>query len=482
MYKTVIKNTFFYGLATVVPKIINFLLVKVHTDSLNVSDYAVNTDFYIWISLFAILLTFGVETSFFRFYNDENDKSKLIGTTFITTVCSVILLGIFFCLFENFLLEIFDFTGNSFRIKILFGVLAFDTLSTIPFAYLRIKNNASLYAIIRFVNVIIVVGLNLFFLKFLPEFIDSYRKLPSIFTENFYKVNLVDYIFIANLIGSGVSFLLLLPYLIKFKFYFDLTLLKRIIKYGWPIVIAGMAYIINENMDKFLIKRLVGGSEMGIYSACYKLSIFMNLYVMAFRLGIEPFFFNVYANKNAKAIYSKIMTYFVIIGSLILFAIVALVDVFKNFINPNYWDALIIVPIVLLANLFSGIYQNLSIWYKLINKTYFGMCFSLIGATITVFLNLLLLPIFGFIVSAWVTLIVYFVMTLLSYRYGKKYYKITYNIRKINLYLITSIILSIISFCYFRNNIFVSISLILFFIIFTIINERKELMILLNKY
>ena len=351
----------------------------------------------------------------------------------------------------------------------------------IPFAYLRITNQSKRYAIIKIVNVLIIVSINLIFIKYIPEYIESGKRLPIIIKDNFSKIDLVNYIFIANFIGSGISFLLLIPYLIKFKFEFDIILLKRMFRYSWPIVIAGIAYIINENLDKFLIKRLIGNSEMGIYSACYKLSIFMNLYIMAFRLGAEPLFFSLSDNENAKEIYSKIMTYFVIIGTLVFLGVVVYIDLFKHFINSDYWDALIIVPIVLLANLFLGIYHNLSIWYKLTDKTYYGMYFSIIGAIITITLNLVLIPKVGFIASAWITLIAYMTMSLISYLYGRKYYKISYNITKINLYLFSSVILSTISFIYFRNNLWVSSIIIIFFTGSIIVNEKKEIKSLLNK-
>ncbi len=479
--KSFFKDTAIYGFATVLPRVINFLLIKLHTDNLKANDYAENTDFYIWAALFGVLLTFGMETSFFRFYKKEKKKNKLITTGFITTISTVVIFGSIIFIFYDFFINIFDFTNNPYRIKLLLGILAFDTLAMIPFAYLRITNQSKKYATIKIINVIIIVAINLVFIKYIPQYIESGRNLPEFIENNFYKIDLVNYIFIANLIGSGISFILLLPCLIKFKFEFDLSLLKKMLKYGWPIVIAGLAYIVNENLDKFLIKRLIGDSQMGVYSACYKLSIFMNLYIMAFRLGAEPLFFNIADKENSKGIYSKIMTYFVVVGSLVLLSIVVYIDLFKLFINSNYWDALMIVPIVLLANLFLGIYHNLSIWYKLTDKTHYGMYFSIVGAIITIILNLMLIPILGFIASAWITLIAYMMMAFLSYIYGRKYYKIVYNISKINFYLFSSVILSTISFLYFRNNFWVSTVIIIFFISIIILKEKGEIKSLLSK-
>lgn len=480
--KHFLKDTIIYGIATVLPRVINFLLIKVHTDSLRSSDYAANTDFYIWAALFAVLLTFGMETSFFRFYKKEEKKNKLMSTSFITLLGTIIIFGLTILCFSDFFISVFDFSNNPTRLKLLFGILALDTLAVIPFAYIRITGKSKKYTLIKIINVLIVVLINLIFIKYIPEYNNEGKDLPLFIKNNFHKIDLVNYIFIANLIGSAVSFLFLIPYLTKFKFEFDPILFKKMLSYSWPIVIAGIAYIINENLDKFLIKRLIGDSEMGVYSACYKLSIFMNLYIMAFRLGAEPLFFSAYDNKNSKEVYSKVMTFFVIIGVLVFLGVVVYIDLFKNFINSNYWDALTIVPIVLLANLFLGIYHNLSIWYKLTDKTHFGMFFSIIGALITVVFNLILIPVFGYIASAWVTLFTYLIMALMSYFFGRRHFKVLYNLPKINLYLFSSILLSAISFLYFRNNLWVSSVIVFSFILFIIINEKKEMQSFLKAY
>ncbi|KZS39729.1 polysaccharide biosynthesis protein [Aquimarina aggregata] len=473
--KGFLKDTVIYGFATVFPRIINFLLVKVHTDTLERNEYATNTDFYIWASLFAVLLTFGMETTFFRFYNKEINKNKLISTGFLSTLFITIIFALTLFTFFDFFLKIFNFKDNPLRLKLFIGILVFDTLAMIPFAYLRAINKPFKYTIIKIINVLTIVSINLVFLKYIPDYIEQGKILPPIVQITFDDENLVNYIFIANIIGSIISFLLLIPYLSNFKLEFDFKLLRKMLLYSWPIVIAGIAYIINENLDKFLIKRLIGDEEMGIYSACYKLSIFMNLYIMAFRLGAEPFFFNQAKKKNAKEVYSKVMTYFVIIGAVMFLGIVVYIDFFKLFINSDYWEALAIVPIVLLANLFLGIYHNISIWYKLTDRTYFGMYFSIFGAFLTIVLNLVLIPKIGFMACAWITLFTYVAMTLISYFYGRKYFKIPYNLFKIGMYLTTSILFSLVSFIYFKENYWVSSIILLLFIGFIILNEKKEL-------
>lgn len=451
--------------------------MKIQTDSLNANEYALNTDFYIWLSLFSVLLTFGMETTFFRFYNDDrfDNKDKLISTSLIAILLAITLFAAVIYTNFDFFLKYFEFKDDPLRVNLLLGILIFDTLAVIPFAYLRVINKPIRYTVIKVLNVAIIVVLNLVFLKYIPEAIAKGKQFSVLIMSIYSKNYLVDYIFIANLTGSTISLFLLIPYLLKFKYSFNFYLLKRMIKYSWPIVIAGIAYIINENLDKFLIKRLIGNSEMGIYSACYKLSIFMNLYIMAFRLGAEPYFFSESIRQNAKETYSKAMTFFVIVGTIVFLGIVVYIDLLKHFINSSYWAALSIVPIVLLANLFLGIYHNLSIWYKLTDKTYYGMYFSLFGAFLTIILNLLLLPRFGYIISAWVTLIVYFFMALLSYIHGQKYFKIKYDIYKLCLYLIISIVLSVISFAYLRTYYGLSTLIFAIYLSFILINERKTL-------
>lgn len=473
--KRFFQDTIIYGIAAVLPRVINFLLVRVHTDALAADAYAVNSDFYIWAALFAVFLTFGMETAFFRFYKTENKKDALIATSFISTLVTslvfICVLAIFFDFFQHF----FDFENNPLRLKLFIGILAIDTISMVPFAYLRVTNRPLKYAAIKLINVGVIVVVNLLFLKYIPYFLAHDEVVPT-FLENSYKsTSKVNFIFIANILGSGISFLLLLPYLLKFKLQFDVQLLKKILSYSWPIMVAGLAYVINENLDKFLIKRMIGATEMGIYSACYKLAIFMNLYIMAFRLGAEPFFFNQADKKNAKETYAKIMNYFVIIGALVLVGIVVYIDLLKYFINPNYWEALAIVPVILLANLFLGIYYNLAIWYKLTDKTRFGMYFSIIGAIITIVLNIIFIPIIGIMAAAYTTLIAYIGITLASFLVGKKHYPVPYNLKKMAIYLITSVIICSVSFTYFRNNFLISTLFVILFSGIIYWNEKDDL-------
>ena len=481
--KRFFKDTIIYGIAAVLPRVINFLLVRVHTDVLPTSNYAENTNFYIWAALFSVLLTFGMETTFFRFYKSEEKKDSLISTAFISVFASAVLFVILAFLFSDFFTNIFDFGDNPLQLKLLIGILALDTLAMIPFAYLRASNQPIKYAAIKLINVGIIIGINLVFLKFIPEFKNSGKDIPTLLNIISDSTAIVNFIFIANIIGSAISLILLIPYLMKFKWHFNTVLFKKMLTYSWPIAIAGIAYVINENLDKILIGQLIDKSTMGIYAACYKLAIFMNLYIMAFRLGAEPFFFNHSDHKDAKETYAKILNYFIIIGSLVFVGIVVFIDLIKELFikNSDYWEAIVIVPIVLLANLFLGIYHNIAIWYKLTDKTRYGMMFSIIGALITIIINFTLIPVIGFIASAWGTLLAYGSMMILSYFIGKKHFPIPYNLKKSGSYLIASIVISFMSFTYFRENYIISIGLVLTFGILIFWNEKKELLAIIKK-
>lgn len=480
--KRFLKDTIIYGIAAVLPRVINFLLVKVHTDALPANNYAENTNFYIWIALLAVLLTFGMETAFFRFYKTENKKDSLISTAFISVFITTLIFVTVAIIFSGFFTSIFDFSSNPLQLKLLIGIIALDTLMVVPFAYLRASGRPLKYAAIKLINVGVIVVINLIFLKFVPEFIEKEKSLPILLTEIFNSIYIVNFIYIANIIGSAISFVLVLPYLLKFKWSFNIQLFKKLVSYSWPIAVAGVAYVINENLDKILIGKLIGKDEMGIYSACYKLAIFMNLYIMAFRLGAEPFFFNHSDKKDAKETYAKILNYFIIIGSLVFVGIVVFIDILKRpFINEDYWGAIIIVPIVLLANLFLGVYHNLAIWYKLTDKTRFAMLFSIIGAIITIIINVVMLQKIGFIASAWATLIAYGTMMVLSYFIGKKHYPVPYNLKKSGSYLAASIIISFVSFNYFRENYFVSVGLVFLFGFLIYWNEKKQLLAIFKR-
>lgn len=478
--KRFFKDSIIYGIAAVLPRVINFLMVRVHTDALPAEIYAENTDFYIWAALFAVILTLGFETTFFRFYQEKENRNQLVGTSMLTLIGWV---GIFLIVFSIFFQQIqqsLGFGELAFRLKIFMAILALDTLALVPFAYIRATGKAMHYTLIKLINVGVIIVVQLIALRWVPHWIASGKAVPQMLTNLFTATEKVEYIFIANLLGSAISLILVLPYLFKFQWKWNTQLWKKMLTYSYPIVIAGIAYVINENLDKWLLGSMIDKETEGLYAAAYKLAIFMNLYIMAFRLGAEPFFFSISGDKNAPKTYAIVMKYFVLIGSLALIAIVLLMDFFKHFINPSYWEALKIVPIVLLANLFLGIYHNLSIWYKLTDRTRFGMLFSIIGALITIGFNLYFIPRIGYMAAAWATVSAYGSMMLISFLYGKKYYPIPYPVLKISSYVIIGVAISFISFYYLNLNLLQSILLLLVIVVIYFWFERNDLKRLLK--
>ncbi len=349
-----------------------------------------------------------------------------------------------------------------------------DALVVAPFAYLRATGRPLKFTAIKLSNVVVFVILNYFFLWAIPKF--------GIEFPGYNDNDLVQYIFIANLVASISTLLLLSPYFFKTKWLFSKTIFKQLLNYGWPIMVAGLAYVINENFDKWLLPEMLGKSINGAYSGCYKIAVFMTIFIQAFRLGAEPFFFNHAKELNAKQTYATIMKYFVILGSIMLVVTVSFLDLFKLLLvqNESYWIAIDIVPIVLLANLCLGIYFNLAIWYKLTDKTRYGMYFSLIGAVITIAFNYIMIPRIGFMASAWATLAAYGSMMLMSYQIGKKYYPVPYDIMRIGGYLVLATAISAVSYYAFNANYYVSTILVLVFLGIVYVSERKDIKQLLK--
>lgn len=474
--KRFFKDTVIYGIASVLPRAITILLTKLKTTVFAASNYATDTSFYIFAAYLNAILTLGLETAFFRFFSKEKNKNKVITTAFLTILAGVFLFAFFALTFADKVSDFFNFSDVIYY-KLLVYTLILDTIVVIPYAYLRASKRPIKFAFFKISNVIIYAILNVFFLWIVPHY---NIQLPTFLTANFGEAPKIVYVFVSGVIASFFTFLLMLPILLKFKFDFNKELLMKMLHYGIPVMIASIAYITNENLDKILIERIQGKEIMGIYSACYKLGVFMTLFVTAFRLGAEPFFFNHASHKDAKKNYATILNWFVIAGALILFVIVGFLPLFAKIIlgKPEYYQALQIVPIILVANLFLGIYHNLSVWYKLTDKTKYGMYFSIFGAVITIFLNVIFIPIFGYIASAWITLIAYGAMMFLSYFYSRKHYKIAYNIPKISFYLGLSTAMAFLSFYKFQNNYIISSFML---IILLGIIYRKEVIPLLEK-
>lgn len=471
--KSFFKDTVIYGLAIVLPRVINFLLVNLYTDVLPNEDYSTSTEVYAIIAFLNVLLAYGLETSFFRFFSQAKEKEKVVSTALIMIISSTIVIGTLLFLFR---VQCANVLGVSLTFyKLLLAITLIEAFIVIPFAYLRVVGRPVRFAIIKLINVFVIVALNVLLLS------KTYG-VPSL--QNLFSVQVtVEYIFIANLIASIIVLLLVSPYFFKYKLSFDRNISLKLLKYGWPIMIAGFAFVINDNLDKWLLPRLEGRFVNGAYSACYKLAVFMTLFIQAFKMGAEPFFYNHAHQKNAKITYAVILKYFVIIGSLGLLVITVFIDVLSTMFisNDSYLLAINIVPIVLLANLCLGIYHNLSIWYKLTDNTQYGMYISVFGALVTIVFNLVFIPKIGFMAAAYATLLAYAIMMISSYLIGKKQYKVPYQVNRIMLYLLVAVAFSFLNFYAFGRHMVLGIIFILIFLSLIYILERKEIKNLVNQ-
>ena len=457
---------------------LSFLLVRLHTDKSvleNVSDYGDVSIVFAYFVLFNVLLAYGMETAFFRFFNKEPSKDKVLSTSTISILGSSLGFLILGLLFQQQIADLTHIHVN--YITLVVWTLFLDALVIIPFAYLRAQGKPVKYTAVKLTNVVINLALNVFLLVYLKALSVDNSFWDALYISNFE----VSYIFIANLVASGVTLLLLLPFYFKINYKIDTVLWKKMLRYALPVLVAGVAFSINETFDRVLLERLlpesIAKTSVGMYSACYKLALFMMLFATAYRLGIEPFFFSQSKTKDATKNYAKILEFFVICGALILLVVVVFVDVLKIILIPNeaYWEAMKVVPILLLAYLFLGIYHNLSVWYKITDRTRFGAYISVIGAGITLLVNLIFIPSLSYMASAMATLAAYVSMTLLSYYFGRKHYPIPYNIKKISLYLVLAISLSAVSFYQFRAQYLMGSALIVVLLLIIWFNEKATI-------
>ncbi|MEA2043352.1 MAG: oligosaccharide flippase family protein [Bacteroidota bacterium] len=447
--KKLLGQTAVYGLSSIVGRFLNYLLVPLYTNLFLPAEYGVVTDLYAYVGFLYILLTYGMETAFFRFFESDKRNGSQVFTTALSSLLFTSSLFIALILiFDQPIAEFLMYPDHPEYVRWFAVIIGVDAFIALPFAKLRSENKALKFAVFKFINIGLNISFNLFFLLLCPYLL---KQNPESFVSAVYSADIgIGYIFISNLIASLATLLLFIPDFIKPKYSFSPSLLKKMLLYGSPLLFAGLAGMVNEVIDRILLKYLTvvpSGevnpkdyimSQIGIYGANYKLSILMTLFIQAFRYGAEPFFFSQKTEKNAKEIYGRVMKYFIIFGLFIFLGVMLYIDIAKYFINSNYWEGLKIVPILLMANLFLGIVYNLSVWYKLTDRTRFGAYIAGGGALITLLLNFLLIPVMGYLGSAWATFACYFFMMLISFLWGRKYYRINYDLKSIGLYIIVA--------------------------------------------
>ncbi|MDG6025960.1 MAG: polysaccharide biosynthesis protein [Candidatus Brocadia sp.] len=426
------SQTAVYGLSTILGRFLNYLLVPLHTRVFDTDEYGVVSELYAYISFFLVVLTYGMETAFFRFSQDEEKKDKVFPTAFVSVSISSVVFMLGMGVFAQPIANAIRYPNHPEYIVIFSLILGFDAMTSIPFALLRQQGRPAKFAIVKNINIISNILLNIYFLMLCP-----YMQHKSNISLPFYDATIgVGYVFISNLAASIITLPLLSKEIMWMKKGFDPTLWRKMIAYSLPLLIVGLGGMVNETLDRAIMKYLLPAgkgtlSQVGIYGANYKLSVLMSLFIQAFRFAAEPFFFSHAKTLDKKIIYARVMDYFVIVCLGIFLIVTLYIDLLKYFIGERFYEGLKVVPILLLANLCLGVYYNLSIWYKLSDQTSKGAIISLIGAGITIGLNIWWIPVFGYVGSAWATFLCYFSMMLICYVMGMKYYPIPYHIRHI---------------------------------------------------
>lgn len=482
------NQTIWYGLSNIVGRFINYLLTPILTFIYASADYGDISILFATAAFLNIVFTYGMETSYFRFTQKE-EQQKVFNTTFSMLLITTTALLVLLLSPIQFFADTMNLSEHPEWLVYVVLIVALDTFAVIPFSKLRQDGKPKKFAAIKLLNILINMFFVIFFLYFCKEDFESGKQN---FVASLYDPNIgIGYVFIANLIASAATLLMLAKEFTGFKVNLDKQLLKEIFIYSTPLIIVGFGGIINETIDRFMIVYHYNGtaeearSANGIYSANYKLAVLIVLFIQTFRMGAEPFFFKQSTKENAKETYAKIMHFFIIVCSLCFLGVVLFLDIWKHFMgikkHPEYLQGLFIVPILMLAKIFLGIYYNLSVWYKLTNKTMAGAIITLMGAALTVLVNYLLIPHLGYLACAIATVVCYGSMMVMSFIQGQKHYPIPYDIKNGLLYIILAILFFGIHYSIrlFDTDIYllntIAISLILAYGWIVVKRERKEL-------
>lgn len=480
-----------YGVPSIVGRFLNLLLTPIYTYTFPAGEYGILGNLLAYVAFFQVILTYGMETSYFRFASKSSKPNEVFGTSLVALTATSLLFVMIISFFSR---EISGWAGypEQHLFIVWMGItVALDAVTAIPFARLRLQQRPVRFAIFKMINISINILLNLFWILLCPRVLADN---PDSFLRYLYNPEIgIGYAFLSYLIASVVTLLLFLPDLGIKKIVFKTERLKEMLNYGWPILVVGIAGMVTLNIDKILIPELIGTGkdpmyELGVYAASGKLAILMTLFIQAFRFSFEPFLFSHYKNEESKKVYSVIMNYFVIFGLLIFIGVIFYMDILKYFIGPQksgYHEALKIVPWMLMGFLFQGIFYTQSLWYKLTDQTRYGAVFSVIGGIITLVINILFIPKIGYMASAIAFFTSSLVITLISYYYGQKHFPVRYDLKKIGSYFLAAITLYVAGTCLIFGNILVNYGfrtlLLLLFLIFIWYNEKEDLKRLLPK-
>ena len=443
--KSLAKDTVIYGLSSIIGRFLNYLLVPLYTAKLSAASggYGVITNIYAYVALLLVILTYGMETTYFRYANKSEKNPDTVYSTTLISVGTTSLL--FVLLVLGFLPGIAGWMGYEAHpeyVGVMAIVVALDAFQCIPFAHLRYKHKPIKFAALKLLFIGMNILLNLLYFLWLPKLYESH---PDVIGKIYDPTVGVGYAFFINLFCTGLVTFFFWKELVGIKYKFDWSLLKRMLKYAWPILVLGIAGILNQTFDKMMFPKIYHNvdqaQQLGIYGAAVKIAMIMALITQAFRYAYEPFVFGKEKEKDSRETYAKAMRYFIIFTLLAFLAVMAWIDLFKYIIAPDYWSGLKVVPIVMAAEIMMGIYFNLSFWYKLIDKTIWGAYFSGIGCAVLILVNILFVPKYGYMACAWGGFAGYGTAMVLSYFVGQKYYPIKYPLRDILLYTVVAGIL-----------------------------------------
>lgn len=447
-------QTAMYGLPTIISRVVNFMLTPLLTAVLNTDSYGTMSVLFVYIGFFLALLTWGMETSVFRFSNKYPNNDRVFPTAFLFTSSLAFSFLAISTIFAAPGAVLLGYPGHGEYIFYIALIIAFDVAAAVPMAKLRQMNRPLVFSLSNLGSILLNVALVCFFLIYCRGRYMELGNEAGWLVDTFYNHDIgVGYVFIANIAASAFRFLLVLPMALRGGLKYDAGLLREMLIYSTPLAIASVCFIINERADvailKYLLPKDEADSQAGIYAAVYKLAIIMNIFIQAFRFAAEPFFFSLEKEKDSREVYARVLNYFTVFCLFIFLVVTLFIDEFKLLLrNHDYWVGLSVVPILLIANLFSGIYQNLSMWYKLSGRTMFGMWFSVFGAGLTIGFNFLLIPFFGYVGSAWATLGCYVSMSVISYIIGQRNYRIPYEPFKILFYIVVAV-------CIYGLNLFI---------------------------
>lgn len=478
--KRLAKDTAVYGLSSIIGRFLNWLLVPMYTRVLvGTGEFGIYTNIYAWVALLLIILTYGMETGFFRFINkkEEQDPMRVYSTTLFSIGTTSILFLLFVFVFLSPLSRALNYADHPEYLAMMLSVVVVDAFCCIPFAYLRYQGKALRFMWIKLFSIFLNILLNLFFFIVYPKI---YHESPG-----------VGYAFFANVITTAATFLVLIPDMMPgLKHKPDLKLLKKMLSYSFPILLLGIAGIFNQTADKILFPflftdKVYANEQLGIYGACFKIAVVMVMFIQAFRYAYEPFIFSRNKSDDSTAAYSVVMKYFIIFALFIFLGVMFYIDILKYFVSPAYYPGLRVVPIVMLGELFYGIYFNLSLWYKLSDQTRWGAYFSIIGCVATVSIILLFAPTYGYMACAWASFICNLLMMLMSYFVGQKKFPISYDLKSAFTYFALATVLYVAGMYPAIDSEVLRLlyrsGLLLVFVLFTLFQNKELLIRIKNK-